>query len=147
MLTPTGPKVLEYNVRFGDPEAEALLPRLKSDLARLLIGTIDDTLGEQPIEWDPRPSVTVILASGGYPGRYRKGLPIQGVEDAERLDDVLVFHAGTKRERGVLLTNGGRVLAVTALGATREAARERAYDAARRIRFEGAIYRTDIGAS
>jgi phosphoribosylamine--glycine ligase len=152
MLTPTGPRVLEFNVRFGDPECQALLPRLKSDLVPLFLGTIDGSLEEKEVEWDPRHSVTVVMASAGYPGTPRTGVPIFGIEKARALPDVLVFHAGTRRDPpkgpgiGRWFTTGGRVLAVTALGETREEARRRAYEAVREIKFEGAHYRRDIGA-
>ncbi len=146
MLTPTGPKVLEFNVRFGDPETQAILPRLKSDLVPLLLATIDGTLESQEIEWDPRPAVAVVMASGGYPDRTKTGVPIQGLEKARARPDVAVFHAGTRREGGGAryTTSGGRVLAVAALGDTFADARRKAYEAVRDIRFEGAHYRTDI---
>ncbi|GIW72362.1 MAG: phosphoribosylamine--glycine ligase [Planctomycetota bacterium] len=146
MLTPGGPRVLEFNVRFGDPEAQVLLPRLRSDLVPLLLAVIEGRLEEQQLDWDPRPAVTVVMAAAGYPGEVRRGLPIAGLAEAGALPDVYVFHAGTRLEPGgEVRTDGGRVLAVTALGPSRAAARERAYEAVRRIRFEGAIYRTDIG--
>ncbi|MHC4389774.1 MAG: phosphoribosylamine--glycine ligase [Planctomycetota bacterium] len=148
MLTQTGPRVLEFNVRFGDPEAQALIPRLKSDLVPLLLGAIDGTLAQQELEWDPRPSVNVVLASGGYPDPgYRTGVTVSGLDELKDVPDVHVFHAGTQRVAGRTVTSGGRVLSVTALGDTREAARQRAYDAVRKIRFDGAVYRTDIGAT
>ncbi|RMG18312.1 MAG: phosphoribosylamine--glycine ligase [Planctomycetota bacterium] len=146
MLTQTGPRLLEYNVRFGDPETQPTLLRLRSDLAELMLRTCEGTLGEAVVEWDPRPAVTVILASEGYPGSYAKGREITGIEAAEALGDVVVFHAGTERRAGKLVTHGGRVLCVTALGDTVSAARERAYEAARCIHFEGMVYRTDIAA-
>jgi len=146
MITPDGPRVLEFNCRFGDPETQAILPRLKSDLVPLLEATIDGNLETAKIEWDPRVAVTVVMASGGYPGKYDIGAPISGLERAAS-EDVQIFHAGTRRENGEILTNGGRVLAVTALGETVEAARERAYAAVSEIHFEGCHYRRDIALS
>ncbi len=148
MLTPSGPKVLEFNVRFGDPETQALLPRLKSDLVPLLLGSCDGTLDAQDLAWDPRPSVTVVVTSGGYPGTYQTGLPISGLAEAAAVPDVTIFHAGTARDDlGRIVTSGGRVLAITALGATRQEARERAYEAVDHIRFDGAAYRTVTASS
>ncbi len=149
MLTPTGPKVLEFNVRLGDPEAEVLLPRLKSDIVPLLLSTIEANLSTAEAEWDPRPAVTVVLASAGYPGTYRTGQPIHGLEKLRGREDVTVFHAGTRREsfggEDRFFTAGGRVLAVTALGETMEAARAKAYEAVAQIQFDGMHYRRDIG--
>ncbi len=147
MLTSQGPRVLEYNVRFGDPETQPLLMRLKSDLLDLLEAVVDETLGEideSRIEWDPRPAVCVVLCSQGYPGPYVKGRVIQGLEDVGRMTDVQVFHAGTRREGDVILTDGGRVLGVTALGDTLADAKRRAYEAVSRISFLGMHYRKDI---
>jgi phosphoribosylamine--glycine ligase len=153
MLTPTGPRVLEFNVRFGDPECQAILPRLRSDLVPLLLSTIDGTLDAQEIQWDPRPAVCVVVASAGYPGAVRTGVPISGIEKARaRGDDVMVFHAGTRREvpkdggAPRYVTAGGRVLSVTALAATMAEARRKAYEAVKDIKFEGAHFRQDIGA-
>lgn len=146
MLTPTGPRLLEYNVRFGDPETQPTLVRLKSDLFELMLATCEGRLGECELDWDPRPAVTVVLTSGGYPGSYRKGFPISGIEAAEADPDVVVFHAGTEMRAGKLVTSGGRVLSVTALGDTLEDARAKAYAAARKISFEGMVFRTDIAA-
>ena len=143
MITADGPRVLEFNCRFGDPETQAILPRLKSDLLPLLEATIDGRLDSAKIEWDARPAVTVVMASGGYPDKYETGKPISGLASAAA-DGVQVFHAGTRRENGEIVTNGGRVLAVTALGETVAAARTRAYDAVSRIHFEGCHYRRDI---
>jgi len=143
ILTKEGPKVLEFNVRFGDPEAQVILPRLKTDLVDVLAATEQGTLGEVDLEWDPRHALCVVLASQGYPGSYPKGLPIAGLEDVA--EDCLVFHAGTKQEGGQIVTNGGRVLGVTALGATRKEAREKAYTAVAKISWDGAYYRKDIG--
>ena len=139
--------MLEFNCRFGDPETQSLLPRMKSDLLPLLEATIDGTIDQCAIEWDTRAATTVVLASAGYPGKYETGKPISGLEEAAKLEDVRIFHAGTKRDAGEIKTAGGRVLAVTALGATIEAARARAYDAASRIDFENCQYRRDIALS
>ncbi len=144
MMTADGPSVLEFNCRFGDPETQAILPRLRSDLLDLLEATIDGTLDRAVIEWDPRPAVTVVMASGGYPGKYETGHVIEGLEAGAALPDVQIFHAGTRRENGAIVTAGGRVLAVTALGANVAAARARAYEAVGRIHFAGAHYRRDI---
>ncbi len=144
IITSGGPRVLEFNCRFGDPETQALLPRMKSDLLPLLEATIDGTIDRCAIEWDPRAAVTVVLASAGYPGKYETGKPIFGLEDAGKLEDIHIFHAGTRRVNGQIETAGGRVLAITALGSTLEHARERAYDAVSRIHFENCHYRRDI---
>lgn len=144
MLTAEGPKVLEFNARFGDPETQALLPRLRSDLLPALEATIDGSLDRLQLEWDPRPSVCVILVSGGYPGAYPTGRPITGL-DVALPKDVFVFHAGTTRGAdGRTVTSGGRVLGVTALGESVGEARARAYAAAEGIRFEGSYLRHDI---
>ena len=145
MITPQGPKVLEYNVRFGDPECQPLLVRLQSDLVELLLATAHGRLKEIPApKWDPRPAVCVVMASEGYPGSYEKGHPIRGLEEAAALPDVKVFHAGTQRQGGQIVTAGGRVLGVTALGETISQAKERAYQAVRCIRWPGAWCRKDI---
>ena len=144
MMTSEGPRVLEFNCRFGDPETQALLPRMKSDLLPLLEATIDGKIDTCAIEWDPRVAVTVVLASGGYPGKYETGKPISGLAEAAKVEGVQIFHAGTKRESGEIRTAGGRVLAVTALGSTIEDARERVYHAVSRIYFENCHYRRDI---
>lgn len=143
MITQDGARVLEFNCRFGDPETQAILPRLKSDLLELFEATIDGTLDRATIEWDERAAVTVVLASGGYPNKYATGKPISGLETAGS-PDVHIFHAGTRKENGKLVTAGGRVLAVTALGETVAAARARAYEAVSQIEFEGCHYRRDI---
>ncbi len=150
ILTSEGARVLEFNCRFGDPETQALLPRMKSDLLPLLQATIDgkiDPAKPDAIEWDTRAAVTVVLASAGYPGNYETGKSISGLQEAAQLEDVQIFHAGTKRDAGEIKTSGGRVLAVTALGSTIEAARARAYDAVSRIHFENCHYRRDIALS
>jgi phosphoribosylamine--glycine ligase len=146
MITAQGPRVLEFNCRFGDPETQAILPRLKSDLLPMLDATIDGKLADTEIEWDARPSVTVVMASGGYPEKYDVGEPISGLDRAAS-DDVQIFHAGTRRENGGIVTSGGRVLAVTALGETIAAARTRAYEVVSEINFEGCHYRRDIALS
>ena len=147
IITSEGARVLEFNCRFGDPETQALLPRMKSDLLPLLEATINGKIGQCAIEWDTRAAVTVVLASAGYPGKYETGKTISGLEDAARLQDVQIFHAGTKRDGGEIKTAGGRVLAVTALGGTLGAARDRAYEAVSRIHFENCHYRRDIALS
>lgn len=144
MLTPGGPKVLEFNVRFGDPECQPLLMRLKSDLFEVLLATAEGRLNQVELEWDPRPAVCVVMASGGYPGPYKKGIPIRGLGEVAEMKDVKVFHAGTRREGDEFVTSGGRVLGVTALGDDLAGAQQRAYEAVARIRFEGAHYRHDI---
>lgn len=144
MITETGAHVVEFNCRFGDPETQAILPRLRSDLLPLLEATIDGKIDNCTIEWDERAAVTVVLASGGYPGKYETGRPISGLDDAAKLKDVQVFHAGTRSANGEIVTAGGRVLAVTALGSTIEGARTRAYEAVSAIHFEGCHYRRDI---
>jgi len=146
MVTAGGAKVLEFNCRFGDPEAQPLLIRLRSDLVEVLEATIDNRLDEVTLHWDPRPAVCVVMASGGYPGAYEKGKEITGLETASRLDDVVVFHAGTRAEGGKIVTSGGRVLGVTALGNDINEARDRAYEAVSAIHFHRAHWRTDIGA-
>jgi phosphoribosylamine--glycine ligase len=146
MMTPHGPKVLEYNVRFGDPECQPMLMRLKTDFVDVIEATVDRRLSEiGELEWDPRPSVCVVMASEGYPDAYEKGKVIRGLDDAAKLDDVKVFHAGTTHNAsGEIVTNGGRVLGVTALGASVSNAKQRAYEAVKCIRWDGAWCRKDI---
>lgn len=144
MLTRDGLRVLEFNSRFGDPETQVLLARMKSDLVDLIEATVDGALDGKNIEWDPRAAVCVVMASGGYPGDYAKGKPITGLEQFAGSDDVIIFHAGTKLENNRVVTAGGRVLGVTALGKDLRAARDRAYEAVRAIDFEGRQFRTDI---
>jgi len=147
MITQDGPQVLEFNCRFGDPETQVLMTRLESDLVELLDATINGTLDRVTPRWSTDTAVCVVMASGGYPGDYEKGTPIMGLNDAGQIDGATVFHAGTSRnDAGTWRTNGGRVLGVTASGATIEAARAAAYDAVRRVSFEGAQFRTDIAA-
>ncbi|MDP7267138.1 MAG: phosphoribosylamine--glycine ligase, partial [Pirellulales bacterium] len=145
MVTPHGIRVLEYNVRFGDPECQVLLMRLRSDLLDILEATVDGQLSAlQPPDWDPRPSVCVVMASQGYPGAYQKGLPIRGLAQAAEVPDVKVFHAGTTVRDGAIVTTGGRVLGVTAIAETTALAKLQAYRAVKCIRWEGAWCRKDI---
>jgi phosphoribosylamine---glycine ligase len=145
MVTSQGVEVLEYNVRFGDPECQPLLMRLKSDLTDLLEATVDGRLDEiAPPEWDPRPAVCVVMASEGYPEKYETGQPIRGLDEAATMSDVKVFHAGTVLREGQVVTHGGRVLGVTALGSSISAAKLQAYTAVKSIRFSGAWCRKDI---
>ena len=144
MITAGGPRVLEFNVRFGDPETQPMLMRLKSDLLEACLAVCEQKLDEVTLEWDSRPAVCVVMASGGYPGDYEKGKVITGIGQAEQLKDVVVFHAGTAMKDGSLVTAGGRVLGVTAVGGTIADAKKQAYEAVGRINFEGARYRRDI---
>jgi phosphoribosylamine--glycine ligase len=147
MATRRGPMVLEFNCRFGDPETQCVLPRLRSDLIGLLSSVVDDELADfaaDGLDWDPRPALTVVLASDGYPGKHATGKVIEGVEEANRVPGVKVFHAGTIIEDGRLKTAGGRVLSVTAVGDDLAAARTAVYEAIGKIRFTGMTFRTDI---
>jgi phosphoribosylamine--glycine ligase len=145
MITGSGFEVLEFNVRFGDPECQPLLMRLKSDYLDLLDATVDGRLDEIAApEWDPRPAVCVVMASEGYPGTYERGQPIRGLEEAAKLTDLKVFHAGTTSQEGQLVTDGGRVFGVTALGTSISAAKLQAYKGVKAIRFSGAWCRKDI---
>jgi len=145
MITNQGPKVLEFNVRFGDPETQPVFMRLKSDLAALLFAAAEGKLKDiPPLEWDPRPAVCVVMASEGYPGKYETGHPIRGIDEANRLKNVKVFHAGTVRNSDQIVTDGGRVLGVTALGENIGDAKLRAYQAVKCIRWDGAWCRKDI---
>lgn len=146
MLTKDGPKVLEFNARFGDPETQVVLPRMKADLLDVFCRCDNGTLDEADVSWDNDWAVSVVLTSKGYPGSYEKGKPIRGIEEAEKLEGVTVYHAGTKTIAGELVTNGGRVLNVTAVADTFEHAREQAYRACDLIDFEGKTLRHDIGA-
>jgi len=145
MVTRSGPKVLEYNVRFGDPECQPLMLRLRSDLVDLMEACVAGRLAEQAIEWDGRAAACVVLAAGGYPGHYEKGKPIAGLEKLDGWRDGMVFHAGTSAANGEILTNGGRVLGVTALGRTIRDAIDEAYRGVAQINFEGMQFRHDIG--
>lgn len=146
MLTPEGPKVLEFNARFGDPETQVVLPRLEGDLVNIMLAVAEGRPEDIVLSWSDKWAVSVVLASEGYPGSYEKGKVILGVEEAQELDGVIVFHAGTAlNPDGELITAGGRVLNVVALGDTFEEARNRAYEACELIKFEGVHYRSDIG--
>ena len=145
MLTPNGPKVIEYNARFGDPETQVVLPRLKSDFADVILAVAEERLAEQPVEWTDEAAACVVMASGGYPASYPKGLEITGLDENGQLPGVTVYHAGTAQKDGKLVTSGGRVLGVTALGKTLDEALEKAYAAVEKIHFDGAHYRRDIG--
>ncbi len=144
MITAGGPRVLEFNVRFGDPEAQPILMRLKSDLLEVMLAVCEGRLDEVDLQWDQRPAVCVVMASEGYPGDYEKGKEISGIDEAEQLPDTIVFHAGTAVKDGRVVTDGGRVLGVTSLGDSIAEAKENAYKAAERIKFDGAYYRGDI---
>lgn len=144
MITPKGPKVIEYNCRFGDPETQVVLPRLKTDIVDIFEAIDNDTLSDLDIEWSDDACACVIMASGGYPKSYPKGIEITGLSNGQ-LDGVTVYHAGTKLQDNKLVTSGGRVLGVTALGDTLENALKKSYDAVEKIHFEGAHYRRDIG--
>ncbi len=146
MMTTAGPKVIEFNCRFGDPECQPLVMRLKSDLLEAMIATATHKLEDVTLEWDPRPAVCVVMSSGGYPGSYEKGKPITGIAEADSLANVKVFHAGTAMADGQLVNSGGRVLGVTALGDTVADAQTKAYEAVKKISWEGCYCRTDIAA-
>jgi phosphoribosylamine---glycine ligase len=146
MLTKRGPAVLEFNARFGDPESQAILPRLSSDLIDLLEATIEGRLSEVAPEWSSSDSVCVVLASKGYPERPETGKPIVGLEAVSDLRDVLVFHAGTREQEGRIITSGGRVIGITALGDSIRSAHRKAYDAVSMIEFDGCYFRRDIGS-
>ena len=146
MLTKDGPKVIEFNARFGDPETQVYLTRLENDLVELLSASVDGTLGNMELRWSRTASVCVVMASGGYPGSYAKGKPISGLAEAGALPNTKIFHAGTAKAGDQIVTNGGRVLGVTAWAGTLSAARDAAYQAVERIHFEGAHYRHDIAA-
>ncbi|MBQ1449221.1 MAG: phosphoribosylamine--glycine ligase [Coriobacteriales bacterium] len=147
MLTDEGPKLLEFNCRFGDPETQVVLPRLKSDLVEVMLATAEQRLADVTLEWRDEWAVSVVLASEGYPTSYEKGFAITGLEDASALPGITLYHAGTKRtDQGGFVTSGGRVLNVTALGDSFEAARDLAYQAVGLIDFEGRWFRSDIGA-
>ena len=145
MLTPQGPKVIEYNARFGDPEAQVVLPRLKTDFVDVINATIDGTLSELDIQWSNDAAACVVMASGGYPKSYPKGLKISGLNQDGQVDGVTVYHAGTALKDGAFYTAGGRVLGVTALAPTLEEALAKAYNGVAQISFDGAHYRKDIG--
>jgi phosphoribosylamine--glycine ligase len=148
MLTTSGPRVLEFNCRLGDPETQPLMMRLQSDLVPFLLATVNGTLAQQeaPV-WDVRTAVSVVVVSKGYPGQYQKGAEIQGLDRVATGPDLQVFHSGTAKQGNSVVSAGGRVLAVTALGQTVQAARERAYAALKTVGFQGAHFRTDIAQS
>ncbi|MCX5667341.1 MAG: phosphoribosylamine--glycine ligase [Candidatus Omnitrophica bacterium] len=152
MLTKEGPKVLEFNARFGDPETQAIMPRLKSDLVDLMMRSIEGRLENYSLDWDPRPCVSIVAASGGYPGKYEKGIEIKGLDLVKEMKDVVVFHAGTRSGKratdgsSTFLTNGGRVLNVTALGPDIKDAIDNCYNALGKISFDRMHYRRDIGS-
>jgi phosphoribosylamine--glycine ligase len=146
MLTKAGPKILEFNARFGDPETQVYLTRLENDLVELLDASVSGTLDKIELKWKAEASVCVVMASGGYPGNYAKGKPVLGLDDAAKLLDVKVFHAGTAKNGNEIITNGGRVLGVTALGKDLKSAQTAAYVAVKKIHFDGAQFRRDIAA-
>jgi phosphoribosylamine--glycine ligase len=146
MLTKSGPKVLEFNARFGDPETQVYLPRLENDLVELLEASVSGTLNKVELKWSPMASVCVVMASGGYPGSYAKGRPILGLAEAAKLPNTKVFHAGTAKSGNEIVTNGGRVLGVTAWAKDLKAAQAAAYAAVEKIQFDGAQFRRDIAA-
>ncbi|HHT9119002.1 MAG TPA: phosphoribosylamine--glycine ligase [Candidatus Hypogeohydataceae bacterium YC41] len=145
MLTAAGPRVLEYNVRFGDPETQPLLMRLQGDFLSLLLATVEGRLEKVEYGWDPRAALCVVIASAGYPGNYEKGKEIKGLEALSGAEDLMVFHAGTALRQKKVVTTGGRILGVTALGKDLPEAQKKAYSAAEKISFDGAYYRKDIG--
>jgi phosphoribosylamine--glycine ligase len=145
VLTAEGPRVLEYNVRFGDPETQVILPRLQTDLAEVLLAAATGRLGDIELSWSPDVAVSVVIASGGYPADYETGKPISGLDSAVGIKGVTVYHAGTKVDNGRTVTSGGRVLNVTAVAPDFETAMQRAYEAVGEISFDGAFSRSDIG--
>jgi phosphoribosylamine--glycine ligase len=145
MLTADGPKALEFNVRFGDPETQSILPRLQSDIVEMFLAACDGRLDEIKVKWDEQACVCVVIASGGYPGKYQNGFAIKGLDEIKD-QDTIVFHAGTKNDGGALVTNGGRVLGVTALGRNLEAAAAKAYNAVNKIEFDHMFFRRDIAS-
>jgi phosphoribosylamine--glycine ligase len=145
MLTADGPKALEFNVRFGDPETQSILPRLLTDIVDVFTAACDGRLNEVKIKWDDRACVCVVIASGGYPGKYQNGFPITGLDEIKD-EDTMIFHAGTKNDGGRLITNGGRVLSVVALGQNLDAAVAKAYNVIEEIEFDHMFFRRDIGA-
>jgi phosphoribosylamine--glycine ligase len=145
MLTQDGPQLIEYNARLGDPETQVLLPRLRSDLVTALLAACDGVLNTISLQWADKASLTVVMAAKGYPGTVEKGSEIRGIDKAEALDDVIVFHAGTKQDGDRILANGGRVLNVTAMGKTISEAQTRAYEAVDRIDWPQGFCRRDIG--
>lgn len=145
MITDSGPKVIEFNCRFGDPELQVVLPRMKTDLIEPMIACMNGTLDKVKLQWDPRPSVCVVMASSGYPGKYEKEKPIKGLDTVENMEDIIVFHAGTVRKDNLIVSSGGRVLGVTGLGIDIPTAIGLTYSAVNQIHFENAYFRKDIG--
>jgi phosphoribosylamine--glycine ligase len=145
MMTAAGPKLLEYNTRFGDPETQVILPRLKTDLLEVLIDMAEHRLASRTLEWTSEPTASVVLVAGGYPGKVENGKRISGLHEASRLEGVKIYHAGTRMENGNVVTAGGRILNVTARGNTLSQALDRAYAACEVINFDGKDYRRDIG--
>ena len=145
MLTPKGPKVIEYNARFGDPETQVVLPRLETDLVDICEAVIDGTLSDLDIKWKKGAAACVVMASGGYPESYKKGIEMTGLDENGGVNGAIVYHAGTKLENGKFYTNGGRVLGITAVDDTLDGALKKAYEAVEKISFDGAHYRKDIG--
>lgn len=145
MITASGPKVLEFNVRFGDPETQAIIPRLKGDLVDIFLSSCNETLKDIPVAWDSRACVCVVMSARGYPGSYEKGKEIKGTEQFISHPDIFIFHAGTTKHKQNLLTSGGRVLAITALGNGIEQAIQKAYSAVDQVCFDGCFFRRDIG--
>lgn len=146
MLTPSGPRVIEYNARFGDPETQVIMPRLKTPLIDIIKAVILERLSEIHIKWDDNACACVIIASGGYPGNYQKNLPIYGLNQNGQFNGVSVYHSGTKATENGFVTNGGRVLGITAVGANTKEALKKAYSAVNNIKFENSFFRTDIGS-
>jgi len=145
MITERGPKVLEFNARFGDPETQVVLPRLKTDLVKVMLDVVEEKLEKTKLEWSSEAAVCVIIASGGYPIKYEKGWVISGLDEAEKIDNVMVFHAGTRLKQGKTVTDGGRVLGVTALGNDVRSAAQKAYMGVEKLNFKFMHYRKDIG--
>ena len=145
MLTPKGMKVIEYNARFGDPETQVVLPRLKTDLMEIFEACVDGTLDKVDVQWEDNAAACVVMASGGYPVSYKKGYEITGLEDAEAMDNITVFHAGTALKDGKFVTNGGRVLGVTGVGENLDEAIKTAYEGVAKIDFKDKHFRKDIG--
>ena len=145
MITPAGPKLIEFNVRFGDPECQVLMPRMKDDLLTLMLATANGELDKSSVRWRDEVAITVVFANKGYPGSCKSGAEISGIEKANAIEGVTVFHAGTKRDGEKIISNGGRVLNVTALGKSVTEARERAYKAISLIQWPEGFYRSDIG--
>jgi len=146
MITEDGPMVLEYNVRLGDPEAQAVIPRMKNDIVEVMLASCDGKLRDYNLDWDKRACVCVVLSSGGYPGKYEKGLEIKGLKEANACKDTIVFHAGTKQETDKIVTSGGRVLGVTSLGNGIDEAIKNTYVAVEKVQFDHCFFRRDIGA-